>query len=130
MGPGESAQRLLDAFLQGGPASLVQDELQGRSEDALRARDDPLHGSIALLLDRVRLGVGPVGLDDEVLELETGGQGSLRAQGGQLHARPRDVDPVIHEVSLAVERQERYEDARLRPVRQLLERDDADEAVA
>src|SRR6185503_13313241 len=64
-----------------------------------------------------------------VLELKTGGEGGLRAQGGQLRARPRDVDPVVHEVSLSVESQERYEDARLRPVRQLLERDDADEAV-
>ena len=129
VGSRQDAERLLDALLEAAGTPLVEHELEGRAEDALGARDDPLHRGVALLLDRVRLRIGAVRLHEEVLELETGGERRLRAERGQLGARPRDVDPVVQDVALAVQREEGHEDAGLRPIGQLLERDDAHEAV-
>ena len=77
---------------------------------------DPGHGGVALLLDRLGLGVGPFGLDEEVLELESGGERGLRAECGELGACPRYVDTVVEDVAFAVQGQERREDPRFRPV--------------
>ena len=126
----QDTQRLLHRFLESARAGLVEDELERRPEDPLRARDHPLHRRVGLLLDRVRARVRPVRLDQEVLQLETRGKRGLRPERRELRAGARDVDAVVGEVSLAVEREERDEDAGLRAVGQLLQRDDADVAVA
>jgi hypothetical protein len=52
----KDAESLLDRFFEPAGRPLVEDNLQGRTEDPLRAGDDPLHRGVGLLLHRVTWG--------------------------------------------------------------------------
>ena len=113
VGAGHPAQRLLNGLLETLGGSLVQDDLQRHTEHPLCRRYELTHRLLALSADGLGMRVGPVRLDEEVLEPKAFGQVGLRAQGVVLAADLRDVDSVEEPILLARELKQRDEHAGL-----------------